>query len=128
MKDIDYSRQVLQELNTMGCNILIDDFGTGYSSFMYLKRFPFTILKIDRFFIEDLENDSESASIVKAIIAVAHNMKLQVIAEGVETEGQLRFLQENQCDYIQGYYASRPVDSTTAGTFLGRPLLEGYLK
>ena len=124
MKDVDYSRQILQDLNKLGSNILIDDFGTGYSSFMYLKRFPFTILKIDRFFIKDLETDPESASIVKAIIAVAHNMKMKVIAEGVETEQQLCFLQKNNCDFIQGFYVSKPVPSSKAVHLLGKKLIK----
>jgi len=109
MKDIDFSIATLNELSAMGIQILIDDFGTSYSSLGYLKRFPITTLKIDKSFVRDLPGDSDNAAITSAIIVMANSLKLKVIAEGVETEEQLAFLQSQKCDEIQGYFFSEPV-------------------
>jgi len=100
---------LLEKLNDLGIKISIDDFGTGYSSLAYLKRFPIDKLKIDIAFIRDVTTNPDDASITKAIIDMAHNLKLSVIAEGVETSEQLVFLRANNCDEIQGYYISKPV-------------------
>lgn len=107
--------KILSELKRMGCSIAMDDFGTGFSSLSYLKRFPLSKVKIDRMFIDDLMEAQQSVSIVSAIIAMAQSMGLRVIAEGVETEEQLRFLQDLQCDEVQGFVISRPLasDETT---------------
>ncbi|HJW57567.1 MAG TPA: EAL domain-containing protein [Burkholderiaceae bacterium] len=99
----------LHHLSEMGVHLSIDDFGTGYSSLSYLQRFPIHALKIDRSFIKDITSSNDDAAIVKAIIVMAHSMKLRVVAEGVETAEQLEFLREHQCGQIQGYYFSRPL-------------------
>jgi diguanylate cyclase len=100
---------VLKELKGMGVRIAIDDFGTGYSSLSYLKRFPVNTLKIDRSFIQDITQNEDDAAITSAIIAMAHSLRLVVVAEGVENLEQLTFLQALQCEIIQGYFFSPPL-------------------
>ncbi len=100
---------VLRELAAIGVSLVIDDFGTGYSSLSYLKQFRVSKLKIDRSFIQDVAENADDAAITSAIINMARSLNLKVVAEGVETEAQLTFLREHQCDEIQGYYFSRPV-------------------
>ncbi len=109
MQDVEQTISTLRELRDLGVRIAIDDFGTGYSSFNYLKYFPNNTLKIDRSFVRDVTEGREDAAITKAIIALAQNLNLKVIAEGVETEEQLAFLKLQQCDEIQGYLFSRPL-------------------
>jgi len=109
MKDVESAMAIMRELKGLGVQLAMDDFGTGYSSLSYLKRFPFDRLKIDLSFVRDIMTDPESAAIARTIIAMAHNLNLRAIAEGVETEEQLKYLRLHGCDEIQGYYASPPV-------------------
>jgi diguanylate cyclase (GGDEF)-like protein len=109
MHDAEKSAETLQVLSTMGVHISIDDFGTGYSSLSYLRRFPLDKLKIDRSFIRDLMMNPDDVSIVRAIISLAHSLRLRVVAEGVETAEQLEFLRNLGCDQYQGFYYSPAV-------------------
>ncbi len=109
MGDAEGIIATLRELKAMGVTLSVDDFGTGYSSLAYLKRFPLDSLKVDRAFVQDITADPGDVSITRAIITLAHSFKLQVVAEGVETEGQLGLLIANHCDVIQGYFFSRPL-------------------
>lgn len=109
--DVSQVSRCLLDLTELGVNISIDDFGTGYSSFHYLKNFPIDRLKIDRSFVRDIQQDPNDAEIVAAIIAMAHNLNIQVIAEGVENEEQMVFLRKHKCDEMQGYLWSPPVTS-----------------
>ncbi len=109
MDSAERSASTLQILSTMGVHISIDDFGTGYSSLSYLRRFPLDKLKIDRSFVRDLLTNPDDASIVKAIISLAHNLRLRVVAEGVETAEQLSYLRELGCDQYQGFFCSPAV-------------------
>lgn len=111
---------MLQELRGRGIAISLDDFGTGYSSLSYLKRFPIDTLKIDQAFIRDLGNSTADEAIIRAIIAMAHSMGMDVIAEGVETEAHLEFLRREGCDYIQGYLLSRPIPDEQLSILLQR--------
>ncbi|RXZ84183.1 EAL domain-containing protein [Paenibacillaceae bacterium] len=119
--DVSRANKCLQELSNLGVGISVDDFGTGYSSLHYLKNLPIARLKIDRSFVREIELDSSNAAIVATIIAMAHNLNLQVIAEGVETREQMEFLQKHRCDEMQGYYWSPPV----AGASIGQMLAQG---
>ncbi|WP_226536194.1 bifunctional diguanylate cyclase/phosphodiesterase [Fictibacillus halophilus] len=109
IQDSKYAVEKMQQLKEMGIHLSIDDFGTGYSSLSYLKTFPIHTLKIDQSFTRNIYADPKDASLVETIIAMAHNLNLKVIAEGVETEEQLQFLQDKQCNEAQGYYFSRPI-------------------
>jgi diguanylate cyclase (GGDEF)-like protein/PAS domain S-box-containing protein len=118
--------RILSELKEMGVRLAVDDFGTGYSSLGYLRRFPIDRLKIDRTFIDDVPGSQHDCTITKAIVSLAHNLNLSVIAEGVETQAQLTFLAENECDEIQGYFLSKPLDEDTLRTFVHgtRPVVQ----
>jgi diguanylate cyclase (GGDEF)-like protein len=109
MQNADYTISVLTQLKKRGIRVSIDDFGTGYSSLSYLKQFPIDTLKIDRSFVKDLATDANDAAIAAAIIVLAHSLKLQVIAEGVETQAELDILKRHACDKMQGYFFSRPI-------------------
>ncbi len=111
MGSVDESIATMEKLRGLGVSLAIDDFGTGYSSLNYLKRFPINTLKIDQSFIRDLHESSEDASIVRAIISMAHSLELSVVAEGVETAAQLAFLHQHACETAQGFYLHRPLCS-----------------
>ena len=103
------AKEILTEIHQMGIRIALDDFGTGYASMTYLKEFPFDTVKLDRSFVQGLPDDLEDAAIVKAMIQLAEALKLNVVAEGVETEQQKIFLADHCCDYGQGYLWSKPI-------------------
>ena len=109
MHDAEQSIEILRELSALGVRISVDDFGTGYSSLSYLRRLPLDKLKIDRTFIRELATSRDDAAIVRAIVSLAHNLRIKVIAEGVETPDQLVYLREAGCDQYQGYHYSAPV-------------------
>ncbi len=118
MEDPEAAAETLHKLGSMGVHLSIDDFGTGYSSLSYLKRFPINALKIDKSFVRDITTDADDAAIAKAVIALAHSLKLTVIAEGVESVEQLDFLREQKCDQVQGYYLSRPMTVEKLASFM----------
>jgi len=109
VKNVEETIMALQQLSALGLEISIDDFGTGYSSLSYLKYYPINTLKIDRSFVRDIATDPDDAAIVTAIIAMAHSLKMKVLAEGVETKEQLTFLTSQGCGLFQGYYFSEPL-------------------
>lgn len=109
MNEVEKTLERLQELHDLGVKIAIDDFGTGYSSLAYLKRFPIHTLKIDRSFVLSTPKDKGDMAIVKGVIALAHNLGLEVVAEGVETAEQASYLREEGCEILQGFHFSRPV-------------------
>ncbi|MFT3906565.1 MAG: EAL domain-containing protein [Steroidobacteraceae bacterium] len=111
MLDSQQAVRALESLQQLGITLFVDDFGTGYSSLAYLKQFPLNALKIDRSFISNLAPESDDTAIVTAIINLAHNLKLQVVAEGVETDEQARFLADNGCDILQGFFFARPLNA-----------------
>lgn len=127
MNNADFAVKVLTELKQMGVEITVDDFGTGFSSLGYLKRLPLDALKIDQSFVRDATTDPDDAALVMAVVTLGHNMRLKVIAEGVETEEQLRFLHLLRCDEIQGYLFSRPVAASELAKMLKKnePLKRG---
>jgi diguanylate cyclase (GGDEF)-like protein len=111
MGDPNKAVAVLRRLKDIGVSISLDDFGTGYSSLSYLKRFPIDVLKIDKSFVDDVTTNTADAAIALSVISLAHNLNMRVIAEGVETREQVKFLTERGCDEMQGYYFSRPVNA-----------------
>ncbi len=118
MRQVTYTMAVLKALKALGAWISIDDFGTGYSSFNYLTRFPIDELKIDASFIRGLETSAENQTIVRSIIDMAHNLNLSVVAEGVETLGQMEWLEKNGCNRIQGYLYSKALNATELASFI----------
>jgi EAL domain-containing protein (putative c-di-GMP-specific phosphodiesterase class I) len=109
MKRAEFAASVLKELRARGIRVAVDDFGTGYSSLSYLRKFPIDALKIDQSFVRQITMAPQDTTIVSAIISMGRSLNLRVVAEGVETIGELEFLQAHQCDEAQGYYFSRPV-------------------
>jgi EAL domain-containing protein (putative c-di-GMP-specific phosphodiesterase class I)/CheY-like chemotaxis protein len=122
MGDPEDAIKTLQALKRLGLSISIDDFGTGYSSLAYLRRFPLDELKVDKSFVDGLGRNPEATAIVAAIMGMAHALDLSVVAEGVETEQQLRSLRVLGCDEAQGYYYARPKSASEIDALLGKPL------
>ena len=118
MEHSERSLKVLSELDQLGVTLSTDDFGTGYSSLSYLQKFPFERLKIDRSFIHEMDKDEKSAAIVKTILMLGENLNIEVVAEGIETAGQLEKLRSLGCTAGQGYLFSRPIDHEAADAFL----------
>jgi diguanylate cyclase (GGDEF)-like protein/PAS domain S-box-containing protein len=118
MGDVEGAVVTLGQLRALGVSLSLDDFGTGYSSLSYLKRFPINSLKVDRAFVQDITTSPDDAMICRAIIDLAHNLGLQVVAEGVETEDQLAYLRNHRCDEFQGYLFSRPVPPAEFAAFV----------
>ncbi|MBY0577114.1 MAG: EAL domain-containing protein [Gallionellaceae bacterium] len=127
IQDLNATIATLNHLDQLGIRISIDDFGTGYSSLNYLKRLPISKIKIDKSFIRDICTDSEDEAIANAVISLGHNLRMKVIAEGVETKEQLEHLRAQGCDKIQGYYFSRPVPAEEFTKLLERELLETHV-
>lgn len=109
MQSLDYEVSLLQKMRDMGIRIALDDFGTGYSSFNYLTKIPITTLKMDKSFVDNISTNSKDCFVAETIISLAHKLNIAVVAEGVETSDQLRILQENSCDILQGYLFSKPI-------------------
>jgi len=120
MRDAERTVNTLQNLRNLGVGVAIDDFGTGYSSLAYLRRFPLDKLKIDMAFIRGITTNADDAAIALAIIRMAHTLKLEVIAEGVETAAQLAWLRSHDCDQVQGYFFSRPLPAADIDKMLSR--------
>lgn len=118
MDDVEAAISIMQEIKKTGVSIAIDDFGTGYSSLSYIKRFPIDVLKVDRSFVMDIPDDKNDMAITAAVIAMAHKLDLNVVAEGVESDEQLQYLKLNKCDEGQGYLFSRPLSLTQLNQYL----------
>jgi diguanylate cyclase (GGDEF)-like protein/PAS domain S-box-containing protein len=125
MQDLDACAHTLNEIRQLGVMLSIDDFGTGYSSLGYLKRLPINTLKIDKSFVDDMSSDSDDAAIVSATIAMAHHMNLRVVAEGVTSHDQMRFLEDYHCDEIQGYLLCQPLPADEMAMFFKTSELRG---
>jgi len=111
MSGHSYINKAIINLNELGVTIAMDDFGTGYSSLSYLRKYPFDVIKIDRSFVSDITNDQKDRELINATIVMAHALRLKVVAEGVETKEQLKYLKELSCDYAQGYYFNKPLSA-----------------
>jgi diguanylate cyclase (GGDEF)-like protein len=118
MRDPDRAVEVMEALHRMGVRIAIDDFGTGHSSLGYLKRFPIDRLKVDRSFVRDLPHNNDDVAIARAVIAMAHSLRMTVVAEGVEHREQFELLRDEGCDEFQGYYCAKPMDEAALMRFL----------
>jgi diguanylate cyclase (GGDEF)-like protein len=125
MKNVDFTISMIDSLQASGISIAIDDFGTGYSSLNYLKRFPIDTLKIDKSFVTTIAKNDEDAAIVYAIISLAHSLKIKVVAEGVENKEQMDLLKKMECDAVQGYYLSTPLEEHIFMEWLQKKEREG---
>ena len=118
MKDIEFAVQQMQELRDMGLKLAMDDFGTGYSSLSYIQKMPISLLKLDRSFIMFLEDDLVAQEIVSAVIKIAKSKKIETIAEGTETIGQVEILERFGCDYAQGFLFGKPMRASELTEYL----------
>ena len=109
MTETERSLQILSSLNKLGLKLSLDDFGTGYSSLAYLRQFPIDVIKIDQTFVQGLDRGNSDAAICEAIIAIAHQLGLKVVAEGVETQAQFNYMRERECHSIQGFFFGAPM-------------------
>lgn len=124
MKRVESTGGILKALKEHGVQVAVDDFGTGYSSLSYLRKLPIDALKIDQSFIRQITTSPDESSIVTAIISMARNMKLRIVAEGVETQQEMLFLQDHKCDEAQGYYFSRPLPAAEFAKLLASGVAE----
>ena len=109
ISEVKTSLDYLKEIHDLGIKLALDDFGTGYSSLTYLERLPIDVVKLDKGFIWAIGSSKKKEYIIKAVIDLAHNLGMEVVAEGVETAEQLQFLKDSGCDIVQGYYYSKPL-------------------
>lgn len=114
MENVERAQSTLEDLRALGTRLALDDFGTGYSSLAYLKHFPIDKLKIDQSFVSGLPDAGNDAAIARTIVAMGHQLRMQVSAEGVETEAQAQFLRQIGCDELQGYHLGHPVSAQEA--------------
>ena len=121
MENVDRARATLLELKAAGARLALDDFGTGYSSLAYLKHFPIDKLKIDQSFVRGLPQSRDDAAIARTIVAMAHQLRMRVAAEGVEHSAQAGFLREIGCDELQGHLIARPLNAAEARVWLSDP-------
>ena len=121
MQNVEGVISIMKQIVSLDVSLALDDFGTGYSSLSYLKRFPITSLKIDRSFVQGIPNDANDCAIASAIIMMARQLNLNVVAEGVETQAQLDYLKNAGCNEIQGYLFSRPVSPEAIPVLLNTP-------
>jgi EAL domain-containing protein (putative c-di-GMP-specific phosphodiesterase class I) len=122
IEDLSGANQPLAQLKSLGVKIAIDDFGTGYSALSYLQHFPVDVLKIDRSFVQNIDTSNNARAIIDSIIALARGLNKIVVAEGVEEQAHVRFLTENRCDLLQGYYFSQPLTATNFAEFARREI------
>jgi EAL domain-containing protein (putative c-di-GMP-specific phosphodiesterase class I) len=122
IRDHRNTGQIMQDLNALGIKLAMDDFGTGYSSLYQLKRFPFDKLKIDRSFVQDLEQDRDDDAVVRAAVALAHGLDLEIVAEGIERESQRNMLRKEKCEYGQGFLFAKPMKAEALYLFLQQRL------
>jgi len=122
IRDPDTARSIIKSLSTMGVRVYIDDFGTGHSSLSYLRRLPVAGIKIDQSFVQGLPHDESSANITRTIIGLAQNMRLEIVAEGVETQEQARFLRDHGVHHLQGFLFSRALPLAGLIDLLRKPM------
>lgn len=118
MHDIDQAASKLRAIKSLGVRLALDDFGTGYSSLSYLRSFPVDVVKIDKFFVDEIETDEGSSALVQAILRLGLGLTFEVVAEGIETQEQMRSLIDLGCRYGQGYYLAHPLSSPELAEFL----------